>query len=253
MSLQYLNCIDGNLDSARKGRNVALRFVRLVWKRPKRSTTVKKSPLTMRWIMATCADLSKGLPWTVRGRNLINRDGFDKTAQIPMEWETDISELLGSPRHDLVDKAFGRGLVVGEPLVVGWAESVSVAQFTGNTKLADMDHARVHQGVPDHGEPASGHELRQVIVFQVNEAVAPSQMDPAHVDPVKQVSGIVSKVPQFLGQMNVGVEGVRYVEDDPLAGFLGCAYVISAQFEMAWWTSCPEKTANPWRHWRIMS
>ena len=35
-----------------------------MWKRPKRSTTVKKSPLTMRWIMATWADRSKGLPWT---------------------------------------------------------------------------------------------------------------------------------------------------------------------------------------------
>src|SRR5208337_1345421 len=41
-----------------------LRLVRLVWNRPKRSTTVKKSPLTIRWIMATCADLSQGLPCT---------------------------------------------------------------------------------------------------------------------------------------------------------------------------------------------
>ncbi len=46
-------------------------------------------------------------------------------------------------------------------------------------------------------------------------------MDPAHVDAVKEKAGVVSEVPQFLGQMNVGVEGVRYVENDPLAGFLG--------------------------------
>ena len=58
-------------------------------------------------------------------------------------------------------------------------------------------------------------------MFQVDEAVAPSEMDPAHVDPVKEEPGVVSKVPQILGQMNVGVEGVRYVEDDPLADSLG--------------------------------
>jgi len=139
-----------------------------------------------------------------------------------VEWETDIPELFGSPRHDLVDEPFGRGLVVGEPLVVGWAEPVAVTEFTGNTELADMDHARVHQGVPDHGEPASGHELRQVIVFQADEVVTPTQVDPAHVDPVKEKPGVVSEVPQFLGQMRFGVEGVRYVEEDPLAGFLGC-------------------------------
>src|SRR5271157_2788515 len=138
-----------------------------------------------------------------------------------MEWETDIPELLGSPRHDFVDEPFGRGLVVGEPLVVGWAKPVSITEFTGNAELADMDHARVHQGVPDHGEHASGHELGQVIVFQVDEAVAPSQVDPAHVDAVKEVSGVIRQVPQLLGQMNVRVEGVRYVEDYPLAEFLG--------------------------------
>jgi len=46
-------------------------------------------------------------------------------------------------------------------------------------------------------------------------------MDPAHVDPVKQEPGVVGEVPQMKGKMSVGVEGVWYVEDDPLAGFLG--------------------------------
>jgi len=135
--------------------------------------------------------------------------------------ETDLPELLGSPRHDPLDEPLGRGLVVGEPLVVGWAEPVTVTEFTGNTELPDGDHPGFFQGVPDHGEPASGHELRQVIVFQVDEAVTLSQVDPAHVDAVQEKAGVVSEVPQFLGQMNVRVEAVRYVEDDPLAGFLG--------------------------------
>jgi len=73
---------------------------------------------------------------------------------------------------------------VGEPLVVGWAEPVTVTEFTGNTELPDVEHFGFFQGVPDHGEPASGHELRQVIVFQVDETVTPSEMDPAHVDAV---------------------------------------------------------------------
>jgi hypothetical protein len=138
-----------------------------------------------------------------------------------VEWETDITELLGTPRLDFLDEPLGRGLVVGEPLVVRWAEPVSVTQFTGNAELPDGDHFGFFQGIPDAGEPASGHEPRQVIVFQVDETVTPSEMDPAHVDAVKQVSGVVSKVPQMQGKMNVGVKSVRYVEDDPLAGFLG--------------------------------
>jgi hypothetical protein len=101
-----------------------------------------------------------------------------------MEWETDITELLGSPRLDLVDEPLVRGLVVGEASVVGSAEPVAVTEFTGNAELPDGDHFGFFQGVPDHGEPASGHEPRQVIVFQVDEAVSPSEMDPAHVDPV---------------------------------------------------------------------
>ena len=74
-------------------------------------------------------------------------------------------------------------------------------------------------------------------MFQVDEAVTPSEMDPAHVDPVKEKPGVISEVPQMQGKMNVGVEGVRYVEDDPLAGFLGCLR-DRWQFDMAWWTSC---------------
>jgi len=135
--------------------------------------------------------------------------------------ETDITELLGSPRHDLVDEPLGRGLVVGEPLVVGWAEPVSVTEFTGNAELSDGDHPGFFQGVPDHGERASGHEPRQVIVFQVDETVTPSEMDPAHVDPVQKIPGVVSKVAHLVRQMNVRAKRVRYVEDDPLAGFVG--------------------------------
>ncbi len=138
-----------------------------------------------------------------------------------MEWETDIPELFGSPRHDPLDEPLGRGLVVGEPLVVRRGEPVTVTEFTGNAELPDGDHLGFFQGIPDAGEPAPGHEPRQVIVFQVDEAVTPSEMDPAHVDAVLEKAGVVSEVPQLFGQMRFGVEGVRYVEDDPLAGFLG--------------------------------
>jgi len=84
-----------------------------------------------------------------------------------------------------------------------------------------MDHVRLDQGIPDGCESLLGDELHEVVTLQVDEAVSPSEMDPAHVDAVKQVSGVVSKVPQMQGKMNVGIEGVRYVEDDPLAVFLG--------------------------------
>ena len=58
-------------------------------------------------------------------------------------------------------------------------------------------------------------------MFQVDETVTTSEMDPAHVDAVQEKAGVVSEVPQMKGKMSVGVEGVGYVEDDPLAGFLG--------------------------------
>jgi hypothetical protein len=98
--------------------------------------------------------------------------------------ETDLPELFGSPRHDLVDEPLRRGLVVGEPLVVGWEEPVSVAQFTWDVELPNGDHFGFFQGVPDAGEPASGHEPRQVIVFQIDEAVSPSQVNTPDIDAV---------------------------------------------------------------------
>jgi hypothetical protein len=85
-----------------------------------------------------------------------------------------------------------------------------------------MDHVRLHQGIPDGGESLLGDELHEVVTLEVDEAVAPSEMDPAHVDPVQEKPGVVRQVPQVQGKMNVGVDAVRYVEDDPLAGFLGC-------------------------------
>jgi hypothetical protein len=84
-----------------------------------------------------------------------------------------------------------------------------------------MDHFSFHQGVPDGGEPLRGNELDEVVPLQVDEAVTPSQVDPSNIDPVEEIPGIVGKVPQFLGQMHVGVEAVGDVEDDLLAGFLG--------------------------------
>ena len=105
---------------------------------------------------------------------------------------------------------------------MGIEKPIPVGHFTFDAELADMDHVRLHQGIPDGGESLLGDELHEVVTLQVDEAVTPSEVDPAHVDPVKEKPGVVSEVPQMLGKMNVGVEGVRYVEDDPLAGFLGC-------------------------------
>jgi hypothetical protein len=106
-------------------------------------------------------------------------------------------------------------------LIVGWQEPVSIAQFIWNTELSDRNHVGFYKGVPDHGQHALGHEPRHIVVFQVDKAVSPSQMDPAHVDTMKQIAGIIGEVPQFLGQMSIGVEGIGDVEDNPHAAFLG--------------------------------
>ena len=105
---------------------------------------------------------------------------------------------------------------------MGWQQPVSVAQFTWDTELSDRNHVGFYKGVPDPGQHAPGHEPRQVVMLQIDQAVASSHMDPAHVDPVEEISGIIGKVPQFLGQMGIGVEGIGDVKDNPPAAFLGC-------------------------------
>jgi len=125
------------------------------------------------------------------------------------------------PPYDLVDQPLRGWLVEREALVVGIEKPIPVGHFTFDAELANMDHFRLHQGIPDGGEPLLGDELHEVVTLQIDEAVTPSEMDPAHVDPVKQEPAVVGEVLQMKGKMSVGVEGVRYVEDDPLAGFLG--------------------------------
>jgi hypothetical protein len=104
---------------------------------------------------------------------------------------------------------------------MGIEKPISVGHFTFDAELANMDHVRLHQGVPDGGESLLGDELYEVVTLEIDEAVSPSQVNTPNVDPVQEKMGVIRQVPQFLGQMNVRVEGVRYVEDDPLAGFLG--------------------------------
>ena len=152
----------------------------------------------------------------------VDRERLDVAPQFPVNRVAQSVRLLLPPPHDLVDQPLRGWLVEGEALIMGIEKPISVGHFTFDAELANMDHVRLHQGIPDGGESLLGDELHEVVTLEVDEAVSPSEMDPAHVDPVKQVSGVISKVPQFLGKMNVGVEGVRYVEDDPLAGFLGC-------------------------------
>ena len=58
-------------------------------------------------------------------------------------------------------------------------------------------------------------------MLQIDQAVTFAEVDPAHVDPVEEISDTIGKVPQSLGQMGIGVEGIGDVEDNPLAGFPG--------------------------------
>src|SRR5208337_672938 len=158
-----------------------------------------------------------------RGEGCLFVDGerFDVAPQFPVNRVPQGVRLPLPPPHDLVDQPLRGWLILEEPLVVGIEKPIPVGHFTFDAELANMDYVRLNQGIPDGGESLLGDELHEVVTLQVDEAVAPSEMDPAHVDPVKQISGVVTDVPQLLGQMNVGVEGVRYVEDDPLAEFLG--------------------------------
>ena len=80
---------------------------------------------------------------------------------------------------------------------------------------------RQNQAKPKAIERNDIGPLENAVVFTEESPVAPSQMNPPHVDPVEEIAGIISEVPQFLGQMHVGVEAVRYVEDDFLADFPG--------------------------------
>ena len=104
---------------------------------------------------------------------------------------------------------------------MGIEKPISVGHFTFDAELANMDHVRLHQGIPDGGESLLGDELHEVVTLQVDEAVTPSQVNTPNVDPVHEKMGVIRQVPQMQGKMNIGVESVRYVENDPLAGFLG--------------------------------
>jgi hypothetical protein len=159
---------------------------------------------------------------SLQGSLFINDEGFDKASEIPVEWEPDAPELFGSPSLDPLDQRFLGGLVVREPLIVRWQQSVSIAQFTWNTELSDRNHVGSYKGVPDRGQHAPGHEPRQIVVFQVDKAVTFAEVNSAHVDTMKQIAGIIGEVAQFLGQMSIGVEGIGDVEDNPRAAFLGC-------------------------------
>jgi len=58
-------------------------------------------------------------------------------------------------------------------------------------------------------------------MLQVDEAVTSSEVNPADVNPMEQIAGVIGKVAQFLGKMEIRVEGVGDVEDDPLVALLG--------------------------------
>jgi hypothetical protein len=120
-----------------------------------------------------------------------------------------------------LDQSLGGWRIERESLIMGIEKPVPVGHFTFDADLANMDHLRLYQSIPDGSESLLGNEFDEVVALQVDEAVAPTKVYSSYIDAVKQVSGVVSEVPQSLGQMNLGVEGVWNVEDDPLAGFLG--------------------------------
>ncbi len=151
----------------------------------------------------------------------VDRDRFDIAPQFAMDRMAKRIGLLLSPPQKLVDQTLRSWLVEREALVMGIEKPIAIGHLAFDAELADVDHVGLHQSFPDGGESVLGDERDEVVSLQVDEVVAPAQMDPSHVDPVQQVSGIISEVPQLFGQMDLGVEGVRYVEDDPLAGFLG--------------------------------
>jgi hypothetical protein len=84
-------------------------------------------------------------------RLLIDGDRLDEATQIPVERETDLPELHATPGHDPGHEPLRRGPVLGEPLVVGWQEPISVAQLAGDAELPDGDDPGVFQGVLDRG------------------------------------------------------------------------------------------------------
>ena len=56
---------------------------------------------------------------------------------------------------------------------MGIEKPISVGHFTFDAELANMDHVRLHQGVPDGGESLLGDELYEVVTLEIDEAVSP--------------------------------------------------------------------------------
>jgi hypothetical protein len=69
-------------------------------------------------------------------------------------------------------------------LVVRTEKPIPIGHLSLHAELPDMDHIRLNQGMPDGRESVLGDEPDKVLTFQVDEAVAPSQVDSVHVDPV---------------------------------------------------------------------
>ncbi len=106
-------------------------------------------------------------------------------------------------------------------MIVWWQKPVSIAKLTWDAELSHRNHGGFYKGVPDAGQHAPGHEPRQIVVFQIDEAVAFTEVNPAHVDSVKEITGIVGEVAQVVRQMNIRVESGGDVEDNPFAALLG--------------------------------
>src|SRR5208337_5335685 len=118
------------------------------------------------------------------GSFFVDRERLDVAPQFPVNRVAQGVRLPLPPTHDLVDQPLRGWLVEGEALIMGIEKPVPVAHFTFDAELANMDHVRLHQGIPDGSESLLGDELHEVVTLQVDEAVTPSQVNTPDIDAV---------------------------------------------------------------------
>ncbi len=96
----------------------------------------------------------------------VDRDRLDVAPQFPVNRVAQSVRLPLPPPHDLVDQPLGGWLVEREALIMGIEKPISVGHFTFDAELANMDHVRLHQGIPDGGESLLGDEPDKVVTLR---------------------------------------------------------------------------------------
>ena len=106
-----------------------------------------------------------------KGCLFVDRERLDVAPQFPVNRVAQGVRLPLPPTHDLVDQPLRGRADEREALIMGIEKPVPVGHFIFDAELADMDHVRLHQGIPDGGESLLGDELHEVVTLQVDEAV----------------------------------------------------------------------------------